>query len=187
MRSTGLLIKKDEKRFECNHCGACCRGRDVPLTLDDIYRLSDFLGMPPDEFFAGYCVEMAKSDNTGVLPFLRADGGECCFLEDNICQVHFVKPTVCEYMPSAIFGGLKNARARMPPSCAIQHTRLESSSDDRRLRKNYVNAVTLTTIYYSQHGTFKYELAKPFIYRIMLFKKSRKQLYKLMDEKVNSN
>lgn len=187
MRSTGLMLKKEEGLFICNRCGACCKGRDVPLTLDDIFRLSEFVGMPPDDFFSEYCVEVVKGANAVALPFLRRDSENCCFLEDNICQVHFVKPSACEHMPSTIFGSLESARARMPPCCAIQHTRPEDSGDNKRLRKNYMTAVMLTTIYYSKHGTFKYEQAKPFIYRILLFKRSREQLYRLMNDRIASN
>jgi Fe-S-cluster containining protein len=181
------MLKKEEGCFVCKRCGACCKGRDVPLTLDDIFRLSEFIGMAPDEFFNEYCVEVAKSDNTVALPFLRRDSESCCFLEDNICQVHFVKPSACEHIPSTIFGSLENARSRMPPSCAIHHTRPENSSDNKRLRKNHITAVMLTTIYYGKYGTFKYEKAKPFIYRILLFKRSREQLYRLMDDSIASN
>jgi Fe-S-cluster containining protein len=187
MRSTGLMLKKEEDRFTCNRCGACCKGRDVPLTLDDIFRLSEFVGIAPDDFFNEYCIEVAKSANTVALPFLRRDGESCCFLEDNICQVHFVKPSACEHMPSTLFGSLEYLRARMPPSCAIHKTRLASSDDNERLRKNYMAAMMLTTIYYSQHGTFKYKLAKPFIYRILLFKRNRDQLYRMMGNQITGN
>jgi len=181
------MLKKEEGRFVCNRCGACCKGRDVPLTLDDIFRLGDFSGMAPDDFFAEYCIEVPKSANTVALPFLRRDSESCCFLEDNICQVHFVKPSACEHMPSTLFGSLEYLRARMPPSCAIHHTRLTNTGDNERLRKNYMTAMMLTTIYYSQHGTFKYELAKPFVYRILLFKRNREQLYRLMGDRTTRN
>jgi len=187
MRSTGLLLKKEEERFACKRCGACCKGRDVPLTLDDIFRLSELLGMPPDDFFSEYCIEMAKSAGTVALPFLRSGGEGCRFLEDNICQVHTVKPAACEHLPSPVFGSLESMRARMPPSCAIHHTRLEEKDDNGRSRKNYLAAMMLTTIYYSRHGTFKYGLAKPFIYRILLFKRNRDKLYKFMDGRVSGN
>ncbi len=187
MRSTGLMLKKEEDRFVCNRCGACCKERDVPLTLDDIFRLSEFMGMMPDVFFDEYCDEVAKGANNIALPFLKRDGESCCFLDENICRVHFVKPTACEHMPSTLFGSLEYVRARMPPSCAIHNTKPESRGDNERLRKNYMAAMMITTIYYSQHGTFKYELAKPFIYRILLFKRNRDKLYKFMDNRVASN
>jgi len=191
MRSTGLTLKKEEglkqgeELFACKRCGACCRGRDVQLTLDDIFRLSEFRGMGPDEFFSEYCVETSPGKDKIALPFLRKEGESCCFLEDNICQVHFVKPAACEHMPSTIFGSLETIRAKMPPDCAIQNTRTEG--DNERMRRNFMAAMMLTTIYYSKFGTFKFELAKPFIFRILLFKKNRDMIYKIIGNKTAIN
>jgi Fe-S-cluster containining protein len=181
------MLKKEEERFTCNRCGACCKGRDVPLTLDDIFRLSEFVGTPPDDFVNEYCIEVAKSADTVALPFLRRDGESCCFLEDNICQVHFVKPAACEHMPSTMFGSLEYLRARMPPTCAIHNTKPAAPDNNERLRKNHMAAMMITTIYYSQHGTFKFKLAKPFIFKILLYKKNRDQLFKLMNDRVSGN
>ncbi|BAI61559.1 conserved hypothetical protein [Methanocella paludicola SANAE] len=187
MRSTGLQLNRAESRFECKRCGACCKDRDVPLTLDDIFRLSEFLNMDPDSFYSQYCVEVAKGDNTIALPYLRRDDGACCFLEDNICQAHFAKPTVCLNTPSTIFGSIEHIRARMPPSCAIHHTRIPESADNERKRRNYMTAMMLTTIYYSKFGTFKYQLSKPFIYRILLFRRNREQIYNFTGNNMASN
>ncbi len=62
MRSNVITITKDQEQFCCDRCGGCCKDRDVPLALDDIFRLSDFLNMDPDDFFKDYCVEVAESD-----------------------------------------------------------------------------------------------------------------------------
>lgn len=187
MRSAGLQLTKVEGKFECKRCGACCKGRDVPLTLDDIFRLSDFLNKDPDTFFAEYCIEVEKGENTIALPFLRRDEDSCCFLEDNICQVHFMKPSACVNMPSTIFGGIEHLRMKMPESCAIQNTRIENSQDNERIRRTYITAMMLTTIYYSKFGTFKFKLARPFIYRILLFKRNREQIYNIIGSRVASN
>jgi len=187
MRSTGQQPGMQERRFECKRCGACCKDRDIPLTLDDIFRLSEFLDMEPDKFFNEYCVEIAKDENTLALPYLRRDGRDCLFLEDNICQAHFAKPAACVNMPSTIFGGIEHMRSQMPPSCAIHYTRLEDSSENERKRRNYMAALMLTTIYYSKFGTFKYQLAKPFIYRILLFRRNREQIYNLTGTHVACN
>jgi Fe-S-cluster containining protein len=181
----GQLLKKEEGLFTCKRCGACCKGRDVQLTLDDIFLLSEFMNVMPDEFFSEYCVERTYGEDKLFLPFLRRDGESCCFLEDNICQVHFVKPAACEHMPSTIFGSLENIRGKMPPDCAIKNTRLESGNDQKR--RNFMAAMMLTTIYYSKFGTFKFEHAKPFIYRILLFKKNRDQIFKIIGNKTASN
>lgn len=184
MRSNGSMLNKMEGRFECKRCGACCKGRDVPLALDDILRLSEFLGMDPDGFFSECCVEMAIDENTMALPFLKRYGEACQFLDDNICRVHFVKPSACEYMPSTIFGSLEHLRARMPSSCAIQHTKPES---DERLRRIYMASMMITAIYYSKYGTFKFRLARPFIYRILLFKRSHEGIRKLFGNEIAQN
>ncbi len=187
MRSTELVLKKEQEDFKCNRCGACCKDRDVPLTLDDIFRLSEFMGMGPDEFFAEYCDERPKHENVIALPTLRKNGECCCFLEENICRVHFVKPAACEHMPSTLFGSLEHVRSRMPPGCSIQYTRNEGAGDRERMRRNYITATMLTTIYYSKFGAFKFEYAKPFIYRILLFKKNREQIHRLMDDQIQGN
>jgi uncharacterized protein len=186
MRSNVIRITKDQEQFNCRRCGACCKDRDVPLALDDIFRLSDLLNMDPDQFFKDYCVEVAESSDNIALPFLRRENNKCCFLEDNICQVHFMKPSICEHLPSTMFGSLEYLRTKMPEDCAIHQTKPNNDNDERK-RKNYITAMMLTTIYYSKHGTFSYETAKPFIYRILLFKKNRNQIYRLMGTEVMSN
>ena len=187
MRSTGQLLNRPESRFECKRCGACCKNRDVSLTLDDIFRLSEFLDMDPDKFFEKYCVEVTKKDNTMPLPYLRRDTENCCFLEDNICQAHFAKPSACINLPSAVFGSLEDVRAHMPPICSIQTTTIAEDADNDRKRRNFMTAMMLTTIYYSKFGKFKYQYAKPFIYRILLFRRNREQIYNLTGNKVVSN
>lgn len=186
MRSNIVITTRSEERFECKCCGACCKSRDVPLTLDDIFRLSDFLNMYPDDFFKDYCVEVANEGDKVALPFLKRDGDKCCFLEDNLCQVHFVKPSVCEHMPSTMFGSLEYLRTKMPDSCAIHEVR-PCYADDSHKRKSYVAAMMLTTIYYSKYGKFDYVTAKPFIYRILLFKKNRDKLYRFIGSPAAGN
>ena len=188
MRSTGLQLNKPESRFECKRCGACCKNRDVKLTLDDIFRLSEFLDMDPDSFFNKYCVEVSKNDDSLALPYLQRDGERCHFLEDNLCQAHFAKPSACINLPSAIFGSIEDVRAQMPPICSIQNSRIETNdAENDRRRRNYMTAMMLTTIYYSKFGTFKYEYAKPFIYRILLFRRNRDQIYNMTGAGVASN
>ena len=178
--------KRGVEAFECKRCGACCKGRDVALTLDDIFRLGDFLSISPDEFFEEYCVDIAKSNDTIALPFLKREGDNCCFLENNLCKVHFVKPAACRHMPSTMFGSLEYLRIKMPGECAIQSSRTESS-DAEKSRKSYVTAMLLTTIYYSKFGSFKFEHARPFIYRIMLSNQNREQIYRLTGTEVAKN
>lgn len=187
MHTDTAMIEKDAGRFKCKLCGSCCKSRDVPLTLDDIFRISDFFNMDPDTFFSTYCVEVAMHKDSMALPFLMRDGDSCCFLDDHICRVHFVKPSVCEQMPSATFGSLEYLRAKMPEGCAIQHTVPAYIANDELKRNSYVMAMLVTAMYYSKYGTFKFKLARPFIYRILLFKKNRAQIYRIMGAAVKTN
>jgi uncharacterized protein len=171
------MIEMTTVQFQCKQCGSCCKSDSmIPLTLDDVFRIADFLDLEPDEFFIRYCTEVGIG-NSVPMAYLRRDNG-CPFLEDGLCSVHFVKPLLCKYMPSTIFGSLPYLRGKMPPSCAIQHMRAGSKvNDDDRVREKYMVAMILTSIYYSMHGTFIYERAKPYIYRILLINKNRNKLF----------
>jgi hypothetical protein len=84
-------------------------------------------------------------------------------------------------MPSTLFGSLQYLRGKMPSSCAVQPVRSGTKvNDDDRIREKYMVAMILTSIYYSLHGTFIYERAKPYIYRILLINKNRSKIF--MDE-----
>ena len=73
----------------------------------------------------------------------------------------------------------------MPFNCSIQKMeKTEKVNDNDRIRKSYMASMMLTTIYYSKYGTFKYELAKPFVYRILLFNKNREYVYRMFDNTV---
>ncbi len=67
--------------------------------------------------------------------------------------------SICEHLPSTMFGSLEYLRTKMPEGCAIHHSKPNNGNDERK-RKNYITAMMLTTIYYSKHGTFKYETGK---------------------------
>lgn len=86
--------------FECQLCGICCRKQKVVLlTLDDIYRLSDKLGLKPGAFYKKYCLRSGRF-NSDSIPriYLKTEGG-CPFLKDNMCSVHDAKPIVCAENP----------------------------------------------------------------------------------------
>lgn len=171
------MIEITTAQFQCKQCGGCCKSESmIPLTLDDIFRIADFLDLEPDEFFIRYCTEMSLGSSV-AMPYLRRDKG-CPFLEDGLCAINFVKPLLCKYMPSTIFGSMQYLKAKMPGTCAVQHLRAGTKvNDDDRIREKYMVSMILTSIYYSMHGTFIYERAKPYIYRILLINKNRNQLF----------
>jgi hypothetical protein len=176
------MIEMTMSQFQCKQCGNCCKSDSmIPLTLDDIFRIADFLDYEPDEFFTRYCTEVGVGGSV-PMAYLRRDKG-CPFLEDGLCSIQFVKPLLCKYMPSTLFGSLQYLRGKMPSSCAVQHVRPGTKvNDDDRIREKYMVAMILTSIYYSLHGKFVYENAKPYIYRILLINKNRSRLF--MDETV---
>lgn len=95
--ASGVLTYDD---FHCSRCGACCRKQKVVLlTVYDILRLSERLGLRPGKFFKKYCTMSSKFNSEGLKRFyLKADGG-CPFLKDNVCSVHDIKPIVCARNP----------------------------------------------------------------------------------------
>ncbi|HMK47119.1 MAG TPA: YkgJ family cysteine cluster protein [Methanocella sp.] len=169
--------------FECRQCGSCCRSDSmIPLALDDIYRIADFLDMGPDEFFSQYCREMFIGGSTTPMAYLVRDTG-CPFLKDNLCSIHFVKPLLCKYMPSTIFGNHQYLKSKLPASCDVQRAKAGwKINDEDTIKERYMVSMILTSIYYSNHGTFRYKSARPYIYRILLINRNRKNLYDVVDQ-----
>ncbi|OPY26216.1 MAG: Flagellin N-methylase [Methanocella sp. PtaU1.Bin125] len=172
------MIEMTLNQFQCKQCGSCCKSDSmIPLTLDDIFRIADFLDLGPDEFMSRYCTEVSHG-NSVPMPYLKRENG-CPFLDDGLCSIHFVKPLLCKYMPSTMFGSLQYLRSKMPPSCAIHHMKSRVQvNDDDRIREKYMVSMILTSIYYSIHSTFIYEQAKPYIYRILLINRNRNSLFR---------
>lgn len=153
----------------------------MPLTLDDIFRIADYLNMDTDDFFNEYCTE-ENFGNAIPMAYLKRDDG-CPFLEDNLCSIHFVKPLLCKYMPSTVFGSCQYLRSKMPITCAVHNvSNTVKINDTDAIKERYMVSMILTSIYYSAHGTFVYQLAKPYIYRILLINKNRHSIYGTLDE-----
>jgi Fe-S-cluster containining protein len=93
----GVLSYKD---FKCELCGICCkRQKIVLLTIYDIFRLSENLGLKPEMFYKKYCMRSDKFDEEArTRLFLKAEGG-CPFLKGNTCSIHEFKPIVCSQSP----------------------------------------------------------------------------------------
>ncbi len=86
--------------FQCIRCGTCCNKQKVVLlTIYDVFRLAEKLGVKPGEFFREYCTISHKFNSNGLRRFyLKTDGG-CPFLKNNLCSVQEVKPVVCARNP----------------------------------------------------------------------------------------
>jgi uncharacterized protein len=90
--------------FKCRRCGACCKNQKaVLLTLDDIFRLSERLGMQPGVFYKRYCLRSGKFSFDNILRiYLKTEGG-CPFLQDGLCSVYDARPIVCAVNPFYYF------------------------------------------------------------------------------------
>ena len=153
-------------RTEYVNCHNCYKttGR-IPLTLDDIFRISDFIGMDPDTFFKEYCEEKNTDLDSVVKPFIRETYNGCPFIEDGLCSINFVKPHACKMKSSITDAG---------------RIGFSGSSHEKKLaQRAYMASMMLTMIYYSKQRTFDYNLAKPFVYRILLYNQNRDYVYKM--------
>lgn len=87
------LVPFNNQRFQCLQCGECCRSRNVPLTMEDIKRLSKYAD--PQEFITIF------SERRLVLSRRTWDYG-CIFLRDTDCTVQEEKPLVCALFPVCV-------------------------------------------------------------------------------------
>ena len=83
IKSVKLYKRKDS--FKCVLCGNCCRFRQTPLDESDIKRLKN----------EGYADSIIEGKN----PRLKRVKGKCIFLNEDKCQIHEIRPTVCRQFP----------------------------------------------------------------------------------------
>jgi lysine-N-methylase len=110
------------ERWDCASCGNCCRGSIIPLSVDDLQRLSDqrWEAHPDFEFVQ----TVVRPGWFGKRPQLaqRADGS-CVFLTpDNRCRIHAehgaaAKPLVCQMYPLQLVPQEKRAILTLRRSC----------------------------------------------------------------------
>ncbi len=92
----------DTFKFHCTQCGKCCRNRDdILLSAFDIFKMSRYLKMNPEEFVKKYC-NWYIGENSRI-PIIRLNSVgknyRCPLLRNNKCSVHAVKPAVCAMFP----------------------------------------------------------------------------------------
>lgn len=83
----------ENQRFQCLQCGECCRSRNVPVTMEDIKRLSKV--KDPKEFLVIF------DERKLVLDRREWDAG-CVFLDDQCCSVQKEKPVICRLYPVCV-------------------------------------------------------------------------------------
>ena len=82
-------------QFECQTCGMCCRGEPgfVWVTLDEIVRMAEHLGIARDEFVGRY---VRREDMR--LSLRERDNGDCV-LWQGTCTVYPCRPAQCRTFP----------------------------------------------------------------------------------------
>ena len=88
----------DRSLYVCTGCGKCCRWPGyVRVTESEVDKISDFLGISPEDFVATY-TKLTK-DRRGLTIVEREDGA-CRFLnDDESCMIQPVKPQQCVDFP----------------------------------------------------------------------------------------
>jgi hypothetical protein len=84
-------------RFECAHCGRCCRGAPGFVWVSDpeAVSIAGFLGVSP-ESFRETCTRRVGARASLV----EKPNGDCVFWENGIgCRVYPVRPTQCRTFP----------------------------------------------------------------------------------------
>lgn len=108
-------------RFACTRCGNCCRRFRVPLTHEDVVRLSELA--PPDDFIEWLSadeIDMSGEPETFVvlpagkrLMVLGWRDFGCRFLEGDLCGAHPQRPLSCRLYPFAPVLGRKGGISRL--------------------------------------------------------------------------
>lgn len=98
-----MIIGPDDPfTFHCTQCGKCCINRnDILLNPKDLFRISQYLGLKPQETVEKYCEPYIGGTSRIPIVRLKPQGSvmRCPLLKDRKCSVHPVKPTVCAMFP----------------------------------------------------------------------------------------
>ncbi len=97
LKVNGLKVVKG-KDIHCQNCGTCCKTYAiVDLHVTDVFLISEFLGMSPEEFFQEYCIFI--DDQDGNKGFSMNINGGCPFRIDGGCSMYPVRSDTCALYP----------------------------------------------------------------------------------------
>ncbi len=97
--------------FQCQQCGACCRGEEkascVIVSPPEIDRIIEATGLERSKIVVPY-PEYIESDEGRRFTFewcLKNEDGKCIFLaEDGRCTIYSARPWICRTYPFALDG-----------------------------------------------------------------------------------
>lgn len=88
------LHQESAAQIDCTSCGNCCRVMQPLLTVADIKRLADHLGLTGTQFRADFIKTDSEEGRTAVFNAMP-----CPFLEENRCSVYACRPRNCQSYP----------------------------------------------------------------------------------------
>jgi len=81
-------------RYECDQCGACCKGHLIVET-DALDILREPRLIAADHHHAGKTVEKMLDDYGEGMAVIIACGKPCSFLVENCCSIYSTRPNCC--------------------------------------------------------------------------------------------
>ncbi len=81
-----------QQSYDCVKCAACCHDNKVVLEAADIQRFKD--GGRAD-----LLRRTSSKDGKRLLPLLRSKKKPCIHLDDSMCSIYEVRPTMCRDFP----------------------------------------------------------------------------------------
>ncbi|CAJ37918.1 YkgJ family cysteine cluster protein [Methanocella arvoryzae] len=178
MMVNGLPVVKGSD-LACAGCGTCCTVYGlVDLHVTDIFRISEFLGLTPEQFFDRYTY--LAEDKDGNWAFSLDINGGCRFRIDDRCSIYPVRPDTCALYPfnyiCVNLSGTTKKEIAQYPQCFVHN--LEENMlvvpDIERTIDSRIMFMVKETYMAGFDGTFREEEARPFHEKgLMLVKNPR--------------
>jgi Fe-S-cluster containining protein len=125
----------------CKRCGKCCRF-EIPVTILDIHRMAEHLGVSGFEVFHKY-IQPEVSSRSSIFMIQKKDQRACLFLSDKAgCTIHPAKPRTCRFFSCS----LTSCEEVMPWTATL------SDQSDRAALWEHSIAVLITREYTKRHG-----------------------------------
>ncbi len=105
-------------QFECIKCGACCKKKDLLVTLTgrDITKISVSLGISAEHMLRAidfyvpidgesipeglkHIPQTITENGLSIIALKKNDEGDCIFLKDDLCMIHEIRPGACASFP----------------------------------------------------------------------------------------
>jgi Fe-S-cluster containining protein len=121
------IAREVEQQIDCKTCANCCREPRVSVSHQDIYRLSVYLDMTPEQVLKEYTIADAEDRQT----ILRQTKDGCVFLDGSLCLVYEARPLACREFPYLVsdrrsLGGRMSSVCKHASICPIIYNALEA-------------------------------------------------------------